>query len=120
MVQTVERFEGVEYDRMADKLRLTKQIGRVYRAMQDGAWRTLEEIAQITGDGESSISAQLRNLRKRQFGSWTVARRPRGDRAHGLWEYCVRQPQEQTAGQLELAEDIVNDLTRAFFAGVRS
>lgn len=121
MVQLRARFEGPEYKTAEDKLRLSKQIGRIYRCMQDGAWRTLEEIAGITGDHESSISAQLRNLRKPQFGSYIVLRRHRGDRAHGLYEYRLEGPRLVVAGQkdLEFATDIVNDLTQQFFSGLR-
>jgi hypothetical protein len=57
--------------------------------MKDGQWRTLEEIAQATGDPQASVSAQLRHLRKNKFGSYIVNKRSRGDREHGLWEYQV-------------------------------
>jgi len=115
------RFEGPEYKTAEDTLRLSKQIGRVYRCMQDGAWRTLEEIALVTGDGESSISAQLRNLRKPQFGSFVITRRPRGDRAHGLFEYHLQGARSEIQGQQELAgiNDIVQDLTGQFMSGLR-
>ena len=43
---------------------LTGQAKRVADAMEDGEWRTLEEIEARTGDGEASISARLRCLRK--------------------------------------------------------
>lgn len=55
--------------------------------MADGQWRTFAEIHALTGDGEASISAQLRNLRKNRFGAHQVERRSRGDRSRGLWEY---------------------------------
>ena len=81
------RFNGPEYVPQWDKERLTGQIYRIARLMIDGRWRTLEEIASATGDPPASISAQLRHLRKERFGSHTINRRPRGDRAHGLFEY---------------------------------
>jgi hypothetical protein len=59
--------------------------------MRDARWRTLEEIAQMTGDPAASISAQLRHLRKPRFGGYTVNRRVRGDRARGLFEYQVER-----------------------------
>lgn len=55
--------------------------------MKDGKWRTVQEIAAITGDPEPSVSAQLRNLRKREYGAHTVEKRVRGDRERCLWEY---------------------------------
>jgi len=110
------RFNGPVYDPAADKDRLTRQIGRVYQCMSDGRWRTLEEIASITGDGESSISAQLRHLRKPKFGSYRVFRRPRGDRQHGLFEYKLEMPVEVKGSELFEA-DILQDLTKDFFTG---
>ena len=55
--------------------------------MIDGFWRTLREIENHTGDPQSSISAQLRHLRKKRFGGYTVEKRRRGEGAKGLWEY---------------------------------
>lgn len=84
---TGAHFDGPVYDPEYDHARLTGQILRVYDLMADGAWRTLHEIGDITGDPHASISAQLRHLRKEKFGAFTVEKRPRGDRAVGLWEY---------------------------------
>lgn len=81
------RFNGPVYEPKHDQVRLSGQIERVYRAMSDGEWRTLDEIAGITGDPHASISAQLRHLRKPRFGSHMVDKRARGDRDMGLWEY---------------------------------
>jgi hypothetical protein len=80
------RFNGADYHHDRDAPRLTAQIGRVWKAMHDGEWRTLEQIADITGDPTPSISAQLRHLRKKKFGSHTVERRHIGE---GLYEYRV-------------------------------
>jgi len=72
----------------ADKtMRFDGQIKRVFDLMVDERWRTLDEMSRATGDPHSSISAQLRHLRKPRFGAHTVNKRPRGDRLHGLWEY---------------------------------
>lgn len=57
--------------------------------MNDGKWRTLSEISALTGDGEASISARLRDLRKDEFGGLNVDRRRRGDESRGLFEYRV-------------------------------
>lgn len=80
-------FQGSDYVRAHDHLRLGAQILRVAQAMQDGQWRTLGEIAQITSDPEASVSAQLRHLRKPKFGEHTVEKRARGDRDRGCFEY---------------------------------
>lgn len=80
-------FNGPTYAPLFDHARLTKQFDRVFAAASDGKWRTLRELADATGDPESSISAQLRHARKPRFGSHTVEKRPRGDRGLGLYEY---------------------------------
>lgn len=82
-------FKGSDYEPELDKVRLTGQLRRIYDCMKDGVWRTLSEISELTGDGESSISAQLRNLRKPEFGVHTVNRQRRGDRKKGLFEYSL-------------------------------
>ena len=86
-IVTLPGFDGPAYDRRFDHARLTGQIQRVYSLMQDGRWRTLQEIADTTRDPHASISAQLRHLRKEKFGGHTVNRRARGDRERGLFEY---------------------------------
>jgi hypothetical protein len=117
MVMVQERFNGPVYESAMDKNRLTLQLGRIYKCMIDGRWRTLEEISQITGDGESSISAQLRHLRKPKFGSYEVQKKIRGDRKNGLYEYRVLSPELPDAGSELFEQDILNDLTQDFFTG---
>jgi len=84
-------FDGPCYSPV-DKARLTGQILRVYNLIRDGKWRTLVEIAQATGDPESSVSAQLRHLRKEKFGAYDIEKRARGNRADGLYEYRLYTP----------------------------
>jgi len=81
------RFDGSDYDAEKDQERLTGQILRIYDLMQDGRWRTLGEIEQMIGDPQASISAQLRHLRKRRFGSHEVNKRGRYEGTHGTFEY---------------------------------
>ena len=80
-------FDGPVYDPKFDRARLTGQLADVYGYMVDGGWHTLDEIASATGHPHASVSAQLRHLRKERFGGHDVDKRPRGDRAAGLWEY---------------------------------
>jgi len=80
-------FSGSDYNPVLDKARLTGQIERIFNCMKDGEWRSLQEIESITGDGQASVSAQMRNLRKSKFGEHTVEKRRRGDRKSGLFEY---------------------------------
>lgn len=78
------RFDGADYVRARDDARLTSQLMRVYALMADGQWRTLDSMAQFTGDPHASISAQLRHLRKDRFGAHKVERRYI---KNGLYEY---------------------------------
>jgi|GEM_PF-842969 len=81
------KFSGPDYDPALDCERLTKQIGRIFDLMKDGQWRTLEEIAEVTKDPQASISAQLRHLKKPQFGGHTLKKKRRG--TTGAWEYSI-------------------------------
>ena len=78
------RFNAPVYVKKRDNPRLTGQIKRIYDLMKDGVWRTLAQIQNETGDGQASISAQLRHLRKERFGKHTVDRR---HVAGGLFQY---------------------------------
>ena len=86
MTLTAPRFAGADYDHARDSLRLKGQLERVYKVMITGQWRTLKRIAEMTGDPEASVSAQLRHLRKKDFGSHIVTSRYIGG---GLYEYHV-------------------------------
>ena len=69
-----------------------------------GAWMTLRELARLTRYGETSISAQLRHLRKAQCGGYVLEKRVRkpevvsSEEHFVVWEYR---------------------LTRRVFAGIR-
>ena len=81
------KFDGPVYEPKHDKIRLTGQILRIFEAIKDSNWYTLNEIHSKTGDPHASISAQLRHLRKKRFGSHTVDKEPRGNRNSGIWQY---------------------------------
>jgi hypothetical protein len=63
------------------------QLEAVWQAMRDGAWRSVEEIAALVECPPASASARLRDLRKPQYGGWTVERAYVGSR---LWRYRIR------------------------------
>jgi len=86
MTQPLLHFDGSTYSRERDGSRLTRQAERVKALMADGQWRTLAQISEATGDPQASVSARLRDLRKRRNGGHTVERRHLGD---GLYEYRV-------------------------------
>lgn len=78
---------GPAYVKALDGERVAKQMDTIRDLMLDGQKRTLKEIAAITGYPEASISAQLRHLRKPDFGSYVVLK----DRVHkgGLHHYWI-------------------------------
>ncbi len=96
-IAEVPDFSGPVYDPGFDHDRLAGQILRIYELMQDGRWRTLAEIAEVTGDPPASVSAQLRHLRKPRFGAHNIAKRPRGERSRGLWEYAMEKAQQDAS-----------------------
>lgn len=80
-------FNGPDYTTVLDYKRLSNQQEHIKELMIDGVWRSLSEIQNLTGYPESSISAQLRHLRKKRFGSYLVDKQRRGERYGGLFEY---------------------------------
>jgi len=97
-------FDGAVYDPEKDRERLTKQLVRVFTALRSGFWFTLREIENMTGDPQASISAQLRHLRKPEFGGYIIEKRRRGRDGNGTWEYRLRIPEPgiEETGQLLL------------------
>ena len=71
-------------------------------AGQCETWLTLHELARLTGYGEASVSAQLRHLRKPEYGGFVVDKQRRavdeitrrdifsGERGP-VWEYRLRR-----------------------------
>lgn len=80
-------FDGSDYTPCFDEERLTGQFKRIFTLMKDGKFRTLSEIASVTGDHEASVSAQLRHAKKPRFGGHTLNKQRRGEPKNGLWEY---------------------------------
>lgn len=67
-------------------------------ASQCDTWLTLEELSKLTHYPPASISAQLRHLRKQEFGGYEVEKRQRlsGRILHGedfgtVWEYRLQR-----------------------------
>ena len=77
--------------------RLTRQHEAILDLMADGEWRLLDEISRaVEATGvrcpPASTSAQLRHLRKAQFGSHTVLKQHVCD---GLYEYKLVVTEKQ-------------------------
>jgi predicted transcriptional regulator len=80
-------FQGKTYVRKFDHSRLKGQAINVFKLMSDNKWRTLNEIHNILNYPEASISATLRDFRKKHFGGHIVNRQRRGNPKQGLFEY---------------------------------
>ena len=104
---TMKRTFGPTYNPRLDRDRLFTQMAAVRDFMLGcQGWRTLYEMCAILEDrypGErfpqASVSAQLRHLRKRPFGSYIVNKRRR---FRGLWEYQVLPRPPVLVEQIEL------------------
>jgi len=101
------RDHGPAYSPAFDEPRLTRQLDRIRELMltlPDSCWRTLHEIAEALDYPESSVSAQLRHLRKPRYGGYTVEKRRRKARRGqpgGTWEYRVRTPMQTDGPEQE-------------------
>lgn len=67
-------------------------------ARQCETWLTLDELAKLTQYPQASISAQLRHLRKPEYGGYAVEKRPRdvgkvlrGEDFGTVWEYQLKR-----------------------------
>jgi hypothetical protein len=86
-VQAILSFDGPALEKQ-DTQRLGKQSKAVLDLMRDSQWRTLREIANNIGvHSDASVSARLRDFRKKRFGAYTVNRRK--TEIEGLFEYQV-------------------------------
>jgi hypothetical protein len=87
---------GPAYDKRRDGARLNRQHERIRDFMLARCdWKTLAELSQALGYPESSVSAQLRHLRKKRFGAHLVLKRRRNGKK-GTWEYSVLPPEKPT------------------------
>jgi len=87
---------GPDFNQQLDGTRLQTQLEVIADYMAErvilNQWVTLEEIEEATGYTTASISAQLRHLRKPQFGGHTVEKRRRqhaNGSVGGTFEYMV-------------------------------
>lgn len=93
MCETQPDFDGKTFDQKRDGKRLLTQQKAVERLMQDGYWRTDEEvqagIRKVYGvvGKLPSVSARVRDLRKPKHGGYEIARRHRAGAPSGVNEY---------------------------------
>jgi hypothetical protein len=101
---------GPAYDKQIDGRRLRSQHERIREWMLSrDEWKTLAEIGGALRYPEPSISAQMRHLRKKKFGSHRVWRRRRNGK--GTWEYRVLPPEK--SGTLSLFDSLPSGTPRA-------
>jgi len=86
-IKEFESFGGVTYDPAQDQERLGEQMCRVLEACLDGGWHTLADLSQKTGDPESSVSARLRDVRKKWGKDAMESKRLKEGK--GTWIYRV-------------------------------
>ena len=85
--QSILRFDGATYDAKLDQERLGRQLKKVFELMADHEWRTLSEMEAHLWEPQASISARIRDLRKKRFGGYLIQRRRRGEAERGIFEY---------------------------------
>src|SRR5690242_13840143 len=80
-------------------------------ARQCDTWLTLDELSKLTHYPPASISAQLRHLRKPEFGGYAVEKRPRavgkvlrGEDFGTVWEYQLRRAIRRKIASARLQE----------------
>lgn len=88
--------DGDTYEAEFDYTRLNRQMRLVYTVLKTGAWWTRHDIADVTKQPESSVSARIRDLRKAKFGGFTVERK-RHSLIPGLFLYRLIQPERRAA-----------------------
>lgn len=77
-------FGGATYDEQRDGSRLRVQLEAVKAIMLRTGWITLADLAEQANAPESSVSARIRDLRKSQFGGYTIDKEYV---SRGLWRY---------------------------------
>jgi hypothetical protein len=97
-------YDGPEgLKRGDDRVKAEKQTEGILWEMRDRVWRTVPELIdrlRLRDTSrewlETSVSADLRNLRKDKFGGYTVERRKRMG-VTGIHEYRLADPLKETA-----------------------
>jgi len=69
-----------------DPKRNQKLIGRVFDALQDGAWHTLDDLAAQLQAPKQRVTSRIRDLRLPLYGSYTI-KAEIVDKAKQLWKY---------------------------------
>ena len=90
-----KRLTGARHVHVRNQREVLREV--VLAAGECDTWLTLLELSRLTHFGEASVSAQLRHLRKPQFGGYVIEKRQREVdevvRADGgvVWEYKLNR-----------------------------
>lgn len=105
------RFAGADVDQATDGHRLQTQLERIEAHMADGHWRSVDMIARVLDIPANSVQAQLRNLRKVEFGSYEVESRQKdgGATYYRVGAKGAGTPQPKAL----MADDTVRDVLAA-------
>ena len=105
----------MERQRKVKRVRTQRDVVRdvMLSANECGAWLTLAELGAMTRYPETSISAQLRHLKKPQFGNFEMEKRPRAGlgaelaNGHGVeWEYRVTRRRRVVLRRVSVAAQV--------------
>ena len=94
----MRKIQGRELRRIARRRQRDVLCDVMLSARQCETWLTLDELSKLTHYPPASISAQLRHLRKPEFGCFAVEKRPRavdkvlrGEDFGTVWEYQLKR-----------------------------
>ena len=94
----MRQIQRRELSRIARRRQRDVLCDLMLSAQQCETWLTLDELAKLTHYPPASISAQLRHLRKPEFGGYEVEKRPRaagkvlrGEDFGTVWEYQLKR-----------------------------
>jgi len=103
-MKSAEKEEKMRKIRRRELLRIARRRQRdvlcdvMLSARQCETWLTLDELSKLTHYPAASISAQLRHLRKPEFGGYAVEKRQRaagrilrGEDFGTVWEYQLKR-----------------------------
>src|SRR5437660_11826071 len=111
----MERQRKAKRVRVRVRVRTQRDVVRdvMLSANECGAWLTLAELGAMTRYPETSISAQLRHLKKPQFGNFEMEKRPRAGlgaelaNGHGVeWEYRVTRRRRVVLRRVSVAAQV--------------
>jgi hypothetical protein len=86
-------------------------------ANECGVWLTLAELGAMTRYPATSISAQLRHLKKPKFGNYELEKQPRAaadaENGHGVeWEYRLTRRRRVVRARVRVAVAPVSELEK--------